>query len=107
MWIFNLNGDLSSLAAPSSCANAKITAEEYTYTLYERIPIYETVTEDVYGSKTSPVLEEKTDVTTQSVVYYRYRTRSYQAGTESIKWSNSENDENLIAQGYHFTGNVK
>ena len=105
--LINLNGDLSSLAAPSSCANARIAAEEYTYTLYERIPFYETVTEDVYGSKTTPVVEEKTDVTYGTVIYYRYRTRSYQAGTESIKWSSSENDENLIAQGYHFTGNVK
>ena len=99
--------DYSSLNAPSTCANASIDDQKYNYTLYERVPIYETVSEDVYGSKTSAVYEQKTDVTSQSVVYYRYRTRSYKAGAESIKWSSSENDENLIAQGYHFTGNVK
>ena len=105
--IINHKNDYSSLVAPSTCQNATVHSAQYNYTLYERIPVYETVTEYVYGSATNPVYQQKTDYTYGSVTYYRYRTRSYQAGTESIKWSNSENDETLIAQGYHFTGNVK
>ncbi len=94
----------STINIPTGC---NTTSEEYTYALYERIPVYKTETEDVYGNVTYPVYTEKTEAIYGNVTYYRYRTRSYQAGTESIKWSNSNNDQSLIAQGYHFTGNVK
>ena len=101
------NGDLSKLNPPSSCGNAKPFYEQYEYTLYKRIPIYTTVTEDVYGTVTTPVYTEQKETTYGDVTYYRFRTRSYKAGGESIKWSDSDNDESLISQGYHFTGNVK
>ena len=114
-YLKNQNGDLSSLNPPASCVNPEIdanpltydTGEQYNYSLYKRIPIYTTVTENIYGDVTSPVYEEQTENTYGNVTYYRFRTRSYKAGGESIKWSDSDNDETLISQGYHFTGNVK
>ncbi len=49
----------------------------------------ETIYEDVYGK----------------VTYYKYRTREYISGTRSVKWSSSDNDKNLLNQGYTLTGN--
>ena len=107
-YIKSLHGDDANLKPDSSCVNAKVSTAEYNYSIYEIVPVYTSKTEDIYGSKTSPLLEQKTETTYgNSVTYYRYRTRSYHAGTESIKWSSSENDQNLLSQGYHFTGNVK
>ena len=118
------NGDLSGLNPPANCVNPSVPSyssdpddpdyepnpepnEQYNYALYRRVPIYTTVTEDIYGDVTSPVYSERTENTYGDVTYYRFRKRSYKAGSDSIKWSDSENDETLISQGYHFTGNVK
>ncbi|MBR3523378.1 MAG: hypothetical protein IKN87_01675 [Bacilli bacterium] len=106
-YLITQNGDLSKLNPPASCSNAKVFNEQYEYTLYKRVPIYTTVTEDIYGTVTTPIYTEQKETTYGNVTYYRYRTRSYKAGGESIKWSDSDNDQTLISQGYHFTGNVK
>lgn len=42
-----------------------------------------------------------------TVTEYRYRTRSYIDGKEDEKWSTSDNDADLIKQGYKYTGVLK
>ena len=44
---------------------------------------------------------------TVDVTYYRYRTRKYIAGTTDYKWSYSNNDQELINDGYKLTGNTR
>ncbi len=43
-------------------------------------------------------------VKSNDVTYYRYRTRKYLNGTTDYKWSSSNNDNNLLNDGYKLTG---
>lgn len=92
---------------PQLCQNHKLYLATYTYGIYEIEPVYTTSTKDVYGEVKKPVIETKTNPTYSSVTYYRYRTRTYNEGSKDIKWSNNQNDQSLLNQGYKLTGNTK
>lgn len=42
-----------------------------------------------------------------TVTYYSYQTREYISGDRKLVWSTSQNDKNLISQGYKLTGKVR
>ena len=44
------------------------------------------------------------NVCTKKVTYYRFSTRSCNGGSVDYKWSLSNNDQDLIKQGYKLTG---
>lgn len=90
-----------------TCTNIKLINESYNYKLYQKEPVYTTSVKDVYGDVETPIMETKTSETYTNVTYYRYRTRTYTAGTKDTKWSNSANDQTLLNQGYKLTGNKK
>lgn len=43
----------------------------------------------------------------RNVTYYRYRLREYVGGTTDYKWSQSNNDKDLISAGYKLTGKTR
>ena len=101
----------------------KIVEVETETPIYEEKPVYETrrvpvygvITKDVFGTKTTditttkdvPVYETQTTDNYVNVTYYRFRTREKLSGSSDVKYSTKENDEELIKQGYKYTGNVK
>ena len=110
----------------TECKNKTI----YVWEIYEVKPVYKTVTEteEVPVYKTVPVYErqtvpvwsvrdvEKVEYVTEpvykevevpvyeNVTYYRSATRKCTATKVDYKWSNSDNDATLKAQGYTLTG---
>lgn len=42
-----------------------------------------------------------------TITYYSYQTREFISGDRKTVWSTSQNDKNLIGQGYKLTGNSK
>ncbi len=44
---------------------------------------------------------------TREVTLYRYATRKYVGGSVDYKWSTSNNDQNLLSQGYTLTGRTR
>ena len=86
--------------------NGKIVNEP----IYKDQPIYATKEEPVYATKKTPIYSTRTvtvDNCTNVTKYYRYRTFTYNKGINYIKYSTSENDENLLNKGYTKTGNKK
>ena len=61
----------------------------------------------INGGCYKKVTTNGTETGTRNVTYYRYRTRSYVGGTVDYVWSNSQNDENLLNDGYKLTGNTR
>lgn len=86
--------------------------EVTTYTtedVYEDREVARKVPVTKYRTEKVPVQKEintevETPVTT-NVTYYRSRTREYISGSIDTKWSSSQNDKDLISQGYSLTGN--
>ena len=86
--------------------NGKIVNEP----IYEDQPLYQTKEEPVYKTKQTPIYstrEVTVDNCTSSIKYYRTRKFTYNTGINYIKYSISENDENLLKGGYTKTGNTK
>lgn len=77
----------------------------YTYNVYKLVPKYEEKVSEVYGEREVPQYETKSEPVYGNVTYYRYREMTT-SGVD-VKWSEKENDEELISAGYQFTGNVK
>ena len=78
--------------------------------IYTNQPIYQTKEEPVYKTKQTPIYstrEVTVDNCTGSVKYYRSRKFTYKKGINYIKYSISDNDENLLKSGYTKTGNTK
>lgn len=86
--------------------NGKVVNEP----IYEDQPLYQTKEEPVYKTKQTPIYstrEVTVDNCTSSIKYYRTRKFTYNSGVNYIKYSISENDENLLKGGYTKTGNTK
>ena len=74
------------------------------YTAYKTVPVYET---KKVKTGTKEVITEKKVPVEKTVTYYRSRTREYISGKVETVWSESNNDQKLISQGYALTGNTK
>lgn len=86
--------------------NGKVVNEP----IYEDQPLYQTKEEPVYKTKQTPIYstrEVSVDNCTSSIKYYRTRKFTYNSGINYIKYSISDNDENLLKGGYTKTGNTK
>jgi len=59
------------------------------------------------GKRNETVYEEKEIPTYSQTTYYRYRTREKYDGNVDVKYSSTMDDEDLLKQGYRYTGNVK
>lgn len=99
--------NVSNFEIPADCTNAKLVYVIYTYDVYEKTPIYTSVSEEKYGNIKTPSYETVSNPVYGDVTYYRSRTRKYSGDVIDTKWSTKENDESLINKGYQFTGNVK
>ena len=75
-----------------------------TVTKYKDVPVYET---QQVQTGTKEVVTEVQVPVVNKVTYYRSRTREYISGTVKTAWSESQNDQSLISQGYTLTGNSK
>ena len=81
----------------------------------KKIPVYGLIEKDVYGTTSSdihterevPIIETVTSDSYTTVTYYRYRTRKLINDNSDVKYSTKMDDEELIKQGYKYTGNVK
>ena len=117
---------------PESCSYCR-NETMYTWEVYKvetvydvvekkvQVPVYKTV--NVYEKKEVPVYGfrtvEKEEVVTNTtytekkvpkygnVTYYRSKVCTIKKGYTDIKWSESQNDTELINKGYKLTGNVK
>lgn len=70
------------------------------------VPVYGVRTVNVYSTKSTPIYSEVEVPVYSNITYYRYRTRVYIGGMVKSKWDTCDNQE-LLNQGYYFTGNVK
>jgi len=71
----------------------------------KKVPIYGTRKVAVYSTKTVPVYSYEENL--ETVTYYRYKDYSCSKNELVLKLSTSNNDSNLIDQGYTLTGNVQ
>lgn len=84
----------------------KTTSKTESGTLNKTCADGYTLTTD--GTKCYTKVDKNMEVKgTRTVTYYRYRLRKYTGGTTTYKWSNSNNDSDLINAGYTLTGNTK
>lgn len=81
--------------------NTVTKTRQVPVTTHERVEVTKTRQEPVYGYVNGdPIYKE--------VTYYRFRTRTQtQVAGVDYKWSESQNDETLLSQGYTLTGNKK
>ncbi len=77
------------------------------------VAVYDTKKVPVYGTRKTPVYatrsvgSKKTCQKDISVTSYRYRTFEYKKGINYVRYSSSNKDQYLIAQGYVATGKTK
>lgn len=73
----------------------------------QEIPVYEYKVVDKEEKIFVPIYEERQLAEYHDVLYYKYKTCTFKAGTTDVKWSYNEFDADLISKGYKLTGNVK
>ena len=92
-----------------------VVTKEETVPVYKTINVYETQEVPVYDFREVEKEEEVTKTINETkeidvygdVTYYRSKTCKIKKGYTDIKWSELQEDSELINKGYKLTGNVK